>query len=207
MSPALWGRSPGQTLRYCVSAAERAERLRRQHPDRFVLVLGSELTLFMQGIVPGRDFAARTREAFTRVKAGDHSANDRLNDFLGRASTAVRGVYHGPLTYAWLVWEDVNWDRFDLIGVDHYRDARIKDRYVQMLQPLLALGSRSLTPSSECARSEAPRATGPSDSASPTKGESACTTSCRSSADSFASASTGTTSATRPCKHANSPRR
>jgi hypothetical protein len=140
LSPALWGRPFDETLRYCVSAAGRAEELRKQHPDRFVLVLGSELTLFMEGIVPGRDFAARTREAFTRMKAGDHSANDRLNDFLGRASTAVRGVYHGPLTYASLVWEEVNWDRFDLIGVDHYRDARIKDRYAEMLQPLLALG-------------------------------------------------------------------
>jgi hypothetical protein len=78
----------------------------------------------MYGIVPGRDFGARTREAFARIKAGDHSASDRLNDFLGRASTAVRGVYHGPLTYASLIWEDVDWDRFDLIGVDHYRDAR-----------------------------------------------------------------------------------
>ncbi|MGN6794255.1 MAG: hypothetical protein ACTHJW_17865 [Streptosporangiaceae bacterium] len=140
LSPALWGRSLDETLRYCVSAAGRAEELRKQHPDRFVLVLGSELTLFMEGIVPGRDFAGRTREAITRMKAGDDSANDRLNDFLGRASTAVRDVYHGPLTYASLVWEEVNWDRFDLIGVDHYRDARIKDRYVQMLQPLLALG-------------------------------------------------------------------
>jgi hypothetical protein len=34
----------------------------------------------------------------------------------------------------------VDWDRFDLIGVDHHRDARIKDRYAEMLQPLLALG-------------------------------------------------------------------
>ena len=140
LSPALWGRPLDETFRYCVSAAGRAEELRKQHPDRFVLVLGSELTLFMEGIVPGRDFAGRTREAITRMKAGDHSANDRLNDFLGRASTAVRGVYHGPLTYASLVWEEVNWDRFDLIGVDHYRDARIKDRYAEMLQPLLALG-------------------------------------------------------------------
>lgn len=140
LSPALWGRSPDETLRYDVSAAERAERLRQQHPDRFVLVLGSELTLMMQGIVPGRDFAERTREAFTQVKAGDHGASDRLNDFLSRASTAVRSAYHGPLTYASLIWEDVDWDRFDLIGVDHYRDARIKDRYAEMLQPLLALG-------------------------------------------------------------------
>ncbi len=36
--------------------------------------------------------------------------------------------------------EDVDWGRFDLIGVDHYRDAQIKDRYVEMLQPLLAVG-------------------------------------------------------------------
>jgi hypothetical protein len=100
----------------------------------------SEPTIFMQDIVPGKDFAAPTREAFTRVKAGDHSASDRLNDILDRASTAVRDVYHGLLTYASLVWEDVNWDRFDLVGVDHYRDARIKDRYAEMLQPLLALG-------------------------------------------------------------------
>jgi hypothetical protein len=140
LSPALWGRPLDETLRYCVSAAGRAEELRQQHPDRFVLVLGSELTLFMEGIVPGKDFAGRAREAMTRIKAGDRSANVRLNDFLGRASTALRGVYHGPLTYASLIWEEVDWDRFDLIGVDHYRDARIKDRYVEMLQPLLAVG-------------------------------------------------------------------
>jgi hypothetical protein len=140
LSPALWGAPAEETLRYDVSAAERAERLRQQHPDRLVLVLGSELTIFMHGIVPGRDFGARTREAFTRLKAGDHSASDRLNDFLGRATTAVRRVYHGPLTYASLIWEDVDWDRFDLIGVDHYRDTRIKDRYAEMLQPLLATG-------------------------------------------------------------------
>lgn len=140
LSPALWGKPADETLRYDVSAAEQAEELRRQHPDRVVLVLGSELTIFMHGIVPGDDFGKRTREAFTRLKVGDRSANDRLNDFLGRASAAVRGVYHGPLTYASLIWEDVDWDRFDLIGVDHYRDARIKDRYTEMLQPLLALG-------------------------------------------------------------------
>jgi len=140
LSPTLFGRPPDQTLRSFVAAAEQAERLRQQQPDRVVLVLGSELTLMMPGIVPGRDFADRTREAFTRIKAGDHSANDRLDEFLGRASAAVRAVYRGPLTYASLIWEDVNWDRFDIIGVDHYRDARIKDRYTAMLEPLLAHG-------------------------------------------------------------------
>jgi hypothetical protein len=140
LSPALWGCSPDETLRYFVAAAGRAERLHQQHPDRVVLVMGGELTLFMKGIVPGRDVAERVREALTRAKAGDRGANDRLDDFLGRASAAVRRVFHGPLTYASLIWEDLDWDRFDIIGVDHYREARIKDRYVEMLEPLLARG-------------------------------------------------------------------
>jgi hypothetical protein len=140
LSPALFGRPPEETLRALASAAEQAERLRQQHPDRVVLVMGAELTLMMPGIVPGRDFADRTREAITRVKAGDGGASGRLDEFLGRASAAVRAVYRGPLTYASLIWEDVDWDRFDIIGVDHYRDARIKDRYTAMLEPLLARG-------------------------------------------------------------------
>jgi hypothetical protein len=140
LSPGLFGSSPDETLRYFVSAAARAEQLHQKHPDHVVLVMGSELTLFMQGIVPGRDIAERLREALTRPKAGNPGPPDRLNDFLGRASAAVRSAYHGPLTYASLVWEHVDWDRFDLIGVDHYRDARIKDRYVEMLEPLLAFG-------------------------------------------------------------------
>jgi hypothetical protein len=140
LSPALLGCPPDETLRSLVTVAEQAERLRQQHPDRVVLVVGSELTLLMPGIVPGRDFAERTREAITRVRAGDGGANARLDDFLGRASAAVRAMYHGPLTYAALVWEEVNWDRFDIIGVDHYRDARVKDRYAAMLEPFLALG-------------------------------------------------------------------
>jgi hypothetical protein len=140
LSPALFGRPPEETLRALASAAEQAERLRQQHPDRVVLIMGAELTLMMPGIVPGRDFADRTREAITRVKAGDGGASGRLDEFLGRASAAVRAVYRGPLTYASLIWEDVDWDRFDIIGVDHYRDARIKDRYTAMLEPLLARG-------------------------------------------------------------------
>lgn len=140
LSPTLWGRSAEATQHYFVSAARRAERLHEQHPGRVVFVMGGELTLFMHGIVPGRDVAERTSEAISRVKAGDLSAGGRLNDFLQDAGAAVRAVYHGPLTYAALVWEEVDWDLFDIIGVDHYRAGRIKDRYTEMLRPLLKRG-------------------------------------------------------------------
>jgi hypothetical protein len=138
--PVLWDKSPDPTLAYMVQAAALAERLRAESPDHLVLVLGGELTLFMQGIVPGRNLVARMHNPsfWENARAGTHNAP--LNAFLRRASEAVRRVYHGPLTYASLIWEAVDWSLFDIVGVDHYRAAPIKDRYVEMLQPLFAIG-------------------------------------------------------------------
>jgi hypothetical protein len=140
LSAGVFNGLPEAAMRSFAATAELAERLSRAHPGRVVLIVGSELTLFVEGIVPGSDVAQRAAAAFSRIKAGDHRANDRLNDFLAQAVQTVRAVYHGPITYASLMLEDVDWGRFDFIGVDHYRDARIKDRYVDVLGPLLAQG-------------------------------------------------------------------
>ena len=79
-SPVLWDKSPGQTFAYIVAAAEAAEKLRLRRPDRLVFVVGSELTLFMQGIVPGKSLVARMRNpapwstsrwAFTPYRSSD----------------------------------------------------------------------------------------------------------------------------------------
>ncbi len=139
-SPTIWERPAEQTLQALLSAAAAAETLRRRHPDRVTFILGTELTLFMRGIVPGRSIEERfgTPTARERLKAGTH--NGPLNAFLGRAAAAARAVFGGPLTHASLAFEAVDWAPFDIVGIDHYRDARIKDRYVQMLQPLLATG-------------------------------------------------------------------
>ena len=52
----------------------------------------------------------------------------------------VRAAFAGPLIYGSLTFEQVDWEPFDYVGVDHYREARTKDRYVEMLQPFLATG-------------------------------------------------------------------
>jgi hypothetical protein len=49
-------------------------------------------------------------------------------------------VFHGPVTYASLPFETVDWSLFDLVGVDHYRHERVKDRYAGMLEPFFAHG-------------------------------------------------------------------
>jgi hypothetical protein len=52
----------------------------------------------------------------------------------------VRAAFAGPVTYAALMFEQVDWEPFDYIGVDHYREQRTKDRYVEMLTPLVDTG-------------------------------------------------------------------
>jgi len=139
-SPILWDRSPLETLEYIRKGAEAAEPLRAQHPDRVVFCLGGELTLFMKGIVDGAKFMDRLSSPtlIPTVKAGEH--NKPLNEFLVKANAAAREVFHGSVTYASLVWEKVNWDLFDYVGVDHYRATKIEDKYIEMLKPSFSYG-------------------------------------------------------------------
>jgi hypothetical protein len=138
--PELWDKSQAQTLAYITKAAAAAEALNAEYPDRLVLLVGSELTLFMQGILPGRNLTERMRHPsfWENANAGQH--NPPLNAFLAKANEQVRHLFHGKLSYASLIWEAVDWKLFDFVGVDHYRAARIKERYAEMLQPLLAIG-------------------------------------------------------------------
>ena len=138
LSPELWNKGPEPTLRYTVDAARMAEDLFRRWPGKVVLCIGSELTLFMRGILPGRSVLTRVREM--RKNPSRAAGAPALSDYLTRATEKVRGVFSGPVTYASLVWESVDWSRFDFVGIDHYRDSRIKDRYVNMLRPSLDTG-------------------------------------------------------------------
>jgi hypothetical protein len=138
LSPEMWDRSPKKTLEYVAEAAVAAERLRAERRGRIVFLVGSELTLFMRGIVPGRNVAQRMVGARQILKEGRR--NEPLNAFLSEANSAVRRVFRGPVSYASLVWESVDWNLFDFVGIDHYWHARIKDRYIELLEPAFAFG-------------------------------------------------------------------
>ena len=139
-SPEEWDKSPADTLAYLTKAAHAAENLRQRWPDGIVLVMGGELTLFMQGIVEGKTLQKRIANPnfMAKVKAGEH--NKPLNDFLTKAGAAVTSIYHGKTTYASLVWEAVDWSNFDFVGVDHYWATKIEDSYVEMLKPAFSKG-------------------------------------------------------------------
>ena len=140
ISPELWDHSPTDTLDYVAEAAKRAEELRRHWPGKVVFSVGSELTLFMRGIVEGDNFLERLQSPSfpERVRSGAHNAP--LDAFLAKANDAVRQVFKGDVTYASVPLETVDWSRFDVVGVDLYRDARIRDRFTHLLRRFFTHG-------------------------------------------------------------------
>ena len=77
-------------------------------------------------------------------------------------------MFAGPLIYASLTFEKLDWGPFDYVGVDHYREARTKDRYVEMLQPFLATGKPVIVTEFGMRTYRELRARAPSGSGSPT---------------------------------------
>jgi len=134
LSPELWNESPDDTLAYVADAARVAAALHDRWPGRVVFSVGSELSLFMRGILEGDSFPERIEHPgfIEHIRAGAHNAP--LNEFLRRAAEAVRAVFAGPLTYASVIFESVDWSRFDFVAVDLYRDADIRDRYEHVLR-------------------------------------------------------------------------
>lgn len=142
LNPAdLTNKPPESTLAYITEAAKATQPLHERYPGKVVFSVGGEFTLFMQGIVPGRTFMQRLQTAFSAdyIKSPDRR-NKPLNDFLGQTNKAVRAVFDGPVMYCSLVWEQVDWSPFDMIGVDHYWAEKIKDKYIDMVKPLFAYG-------------------------------------------------------------------
>jgi hypothetical protein len=143
LHPADWNnKPPDPTLAYITDAARAAQPLHERYPGKVVFSVGSEFTLFMRGIVPGKTLMQRikglVKTDWAVVKAGQH--NQPLNDFLGRAVPEVRKVFDGPVMYRSLVFEQVDWGNFEIIGVDHYWAEQIAAEYIDMVKPLFTHG-------------------------------------------------------------------
>lgn len=108
-----------------------AAELRRDGAEA-VLVTGAELSLFAPGFLPGDDLFDRV-SLFTsgRTDLRDLLAAvpGRLNPFLGEVVADARSVFDGRITYAALELEQVDWSRFDLVGMDAYRGLHNADTY------------------------------------------------------------------------------
>ncbi|KAL5356634.1 hypothetical protein BJX96DRAFT_171793 [Aspergillus floccosus] len=131
-----------ETRFYLEEAAQTAEQLRNEGVD-MVFVAGCEYTIFSKGIFPGESFNERAMWLGSQFPGG-HMSDDlspalreksvELNNALRSFATAVRSHFRGLVTYSAGTWEVVNWDIFDIVGVDYYRRGESEQQYVEGLE-------------------------------------------------------------------------
>ncbi|WBB78239.1 hypothetical protein O7606_18605 [Micromonospora sp. WMMD882] len=121
-SPFTTDLDQGEMLAFLADTADRAERIRRRGAQ-VVVVAGAEAALFVRGLMPGETFYDRL-ELLTPTNAELPAilaaVTDPLNAYLRAATATVRARFGGPVTYASLPFEQVDWSGFDYLGVDFY---------------------------------------------------------------------------------------
>jgi hypothetical protein len=129
-------------MAFVLDGAERAERL-RQTGASVVYLTGSEIAVFTDDFLPGRDLAERMA-LFTdpeRLREAVPAARAAVHDFLTEALPEVRKRFGGPVGYASLPMESVDWAPFDLIASDAgYRDANSAAAFSQTLAAAVGQG-------------------------------------------------------------------
>ncbi|GAA1598322.1 hypothetical protein GCM10009804_63510 [Kribbella hippodromi] len=129
-SPMPMDLEPSEYIAFLAACAARAEGLRQSGRGEVVLVLGCELSVFCKGLVPGESSGERLAfmgdpatwtdpDKLAQLQAG----LSRWGDVQRKLVAAARDVFAGRITYAAGMWEDVNWDLYDIVAVDAYRDA------------------------------------------------------------------------------------
>ncbi|MEV5007093.1 hypothetical protein [Streptomyces sp. NPDC055692] len=133
---------PDRLLSFFADCARRAEAVRRTGAE-VVFVAGCEMSAFCGGFIPGDTYGDRLRamaEADMEWWNGLGPVQERLNVFLAQAAETVRARFGGRITYASAPWEFVDWNPFDLVGIDAYRAAYNADTFRSELRGHLAHG-------------------------------------------------------------------
>jgi hypothetical protein len=136
------GLTQDRLLELLADCAERAERL-RQRGAKVVLLTGSELSLFTAGFLPGATLEERLALVSDplRVRPLMGEVRTRVNAVLRRAVEVVRARFGGPVSYASLPLEGVDWSPFDIIASDAvYRSAATAANFRDLIRAYVAHG-------------------------------------------------------------------
>jgi hypothetical protein len=147
LSPASCDRDADAYVDHVVGGASAAERLRSGGDAEVVAVLGTEMSLFAKGFVPGDLLSERIA---AMMDPATWSSPDRLAEMQAgfeRGAAALRAiaggareVFGGRITYAAGAWEQVEWDLFDVVSIDAYRDVHSAPRYREQVRSYARFG-------------------------------------------------------------------
>ncbi|MEV0734745.1 abortive phage infection protein [Streptomyces sp. NPDC050549] len=119
-------------LEHLAETGRFAEHLRRQGASVDFSV-GCEFWLFVPGIVPGATVLDRVENllngAFDPVRM-----QRKLDAFTKKAAVLGRSVFHGNLSYAAAQDDEVDWNLFDVVGIDYYSYFRQPSSYIRELR-------------------------------------------------------------------------
>lgn len=137
-SAELWNKDRDTTLKYTVKAAKVAEQIYDQWQDKIIFSFGTELSFFINGILKGRNFSNRVKNSYDILHSTDR--NKKLNNYFTNLNREVKKVFQGKTTYSSLIFENVDWNIFDFIGIDHYWNENIADKYINVIERLENFG-------------------------------------------------------------------
>ena len=137
LSPRKINATLQEALDYIKIVAIEAEKLRQTNPN-IVFIVANELSLDMKGIFFGSTYYERTSNekrnfgvqgALSKIGINFYNINDELKKIVSE----VRLLFHGNITYACGTWEKVNWEIFDIIGINAYYNRYTKGDYIEKL--------------------------------------------------------------------------
>ncbi|MEU9186172.1 abortive phage infection protein [Streptomyces sp. NPDC048484] len=141
LQPTLGDVPEKEILEHLAEAGRHGERLRRQGA-RVTLAVGCEFWLFVPGIVPGADVFERI-ENLGKDDFDLAGMQKRLAALTVKAAAVGRSVFRGRLSYAAMqdpAFENVDWNLFDIVGIDYYSYFPQRAQYVAELRKFLRWG-------------------------------------------------------------------
>ncbi|MBK1787619.1 hypothetical protein [Prauserella cavernicola] len=126
-----------RVLEQLATVAEGAETLRRDRPGRVTLVVGSEFSHTVPGIVPGPRSFLRLKLVIRYHRLLRRRIDRELHRLLTRAAGTARNHFSGPITYSAAAWENIDHSLVDVVGVSLYRSGRNRAGYPERLRELV----------------------------------------------------------------------
>ncbi|MDN0201049.1 abortive phage infection protein [Streptomyces sp. S.PNR 29] len=156
LQPKIGDIPQGDILEQVAETGRFAERLRRQGAS-VEFGVGCEFQLFVPGIVPGETVLERVENLLNGTVDRERMQRG-LDRFTARAAKVGRSVFRGRLGYAAGSDDKVDWDLFDIVGLNYYSYFPRHEDYVRDVSKYLIRGKPlAITEFGSCTYAGAPQ--------------------------------------------------